>query len=227
MKKIGILGGISLASTIQYYKTITDLYFQQAGDYYYPEIFIHSLDFQYFTDLEDQTRMEEYRHYILSSLHALKNAGADFGIMAANSPHSVLDDIRDQANLPILSIVDAVGREANRLGLKKLLLTGIRYTMQNNFYPRGLSRYGIETVTPTDPQQDEINRIIFEELSIHKYLSASKTWFIEAASAYPVDGIILGCTELPQMIQQSDMRVPVLDTLDLHCKATLAYALEE
>lgn len=118
MKKIGILGGISLASTIQYYKTITDLYFQQAGDYYYPEIFIHSLDFQYFTDLEDQNRMEEYRHYILSSLHALKNAGADFGIMAANSPHSVLDDIRDQANLPILSIVDAVGR-GEPIGVEK------------------------------------------------------------------------------------------------------------
>lgn len=227
MKKIGILGGISLASTLQYYKTLTDLYYQRFGDFHYPEIFIHSLDFQHFTDLENQNRMDEYREYILYSLRSLKNAGADFAIMAANSPHSVFEDIHAQAGLPVLSIVDAVGKEAKRLGLKRLLLTGIKYTMQNSFYPRGLKAYGIEVFTPTEVEQDEINRIVFEELALQGYLPQSRRWFLEVLSRYKVDGAILGCTELPQLITQADTPLPLLDSLDLHCKAALAYALDD
>ncbi len=94
-KKIGIVGGISLASTIQYYETITDMYYEKYKDYYYPEICIYSLDFQYFTDLENDKKTKEYISYIVKSMESLKAAGVDFVIVAANSPHSVLGNSRE------------------------------------------------------------------------------------------------------------------------------------
>ena len=227
MKKIGILGGISLASTIHYYRTITDLYYDLRGDYYYPEILIDSLDFQYFTDLENENRMEEYQTYILKSLQTLKNGGADFAIMAANSPHSVLADIVDRAPLPILSIMDSVGAEAQRRGMKKLLLTGIRYTMKGSFYQKGLEKFGIEVIVPNDEEKDVIENIIFGELVINQRTEESRQKFLKIISSYDVDGVILGCTELPQLIDQQDTPIPLLNSLALHCRSTLEAAMKD
>ncbi|WP_312048175.1 aspartate/glutamate racemase family protein [Anaerotignum sp.] len=118
MKKFGIIGGINSASTLHYYKTLHDLFYNQYHHYYYPEIVIDSLNFQYFTDLENENRMDEYKQYIINSFHNLERAGADFAIMAANSPHSVLEDIRKDISIPVISIVDAVGQKAKDLGSK-------------------------------------------------------------------------------------------------------------
>ena len=108
-KKIGILGGFSYESTIQYYDNLMRLYYERFHDYYYPEVVIYSMDFQKFTDMENENRMDDYRAYILESIHALKAAGVDFVAMSANSPHSVYDDIAPQAGVPMVSIVESVG----------------------------------------------------------------------------------------------------------------------
>lgn len=226
-KKIGILGGISLASTIKYYQTITDLYYERFKNYYYPEIIVHSLDFQYFTDLEDELRLQEYEDYIVYSIQCLENAGADFVIMAANSPHSVLNNVIKRINLPILSIVDAVGMEAQKKNLKKLLLTGIKYTMQSDFYKNGLEKHGIQIITPNDMEQNIINQIIFKELVLNNILDKSRAKFLEIIKKYPVDGVILGCTELPLLLDCKDTEIPLLNSLNLHCEMTLAYALND
>ena len=224
-KKIGIVGGISLASTIQYYKTITDLYFERFGDYYYPEIIIHSLDFQYFTDLENENRMPEYIDYIVSSTGALEKAGADFIIMAANSPHSVFEEVERQTRLPMISIVDTVAKYAQKNGLKKVLLTGIKYTMQSDFYRKGLKKYGIEVITPDEEHQDIINDIIFKELVIHRFLDESRTKFTKIINSYNADGIILGCTELPLLIGQNDTKIKLINSLACHCEAALEFSV--
>ncbi len=226
MKKIGILGGISSASTIQYYKTITDLYYDRSGDYYYPEILINSLNFQYFTDLENQRRLEEYQNYIVNGIRQLQQAGADFVIMAANSPHSVLDKIADRVSLPIVSIVESVARRAKALGLKRVLLTGILYTMQSDFYPNGLRNYGIETLLPDPAEQTAINDIIFKELVLNQTLPESKKHFLSIINSYDADAVILGCTELPQLITQRDSAKTLLNTLRIHCEDALNYAMQ-
>ncbi len=224
MKKIGILGGISAASTLHYYERLHAVFFRENKHYYYPEIVIDSLNFQYFTDLENQNRMDEYRQYILSGLNNLQKAGAEFAIMAANSPHSVLADIIDAAPLPILSIVDAVGQRAQKSGLKKLLLTGIAYTMQGTFYHSGLKKYGIEVLVPSKEEQETIDQIIFSELVINRVTDVSKRKFLKTISSYPVDGVILGCTELPQLVSQADTGICLLNSLEIHCEETLKYA---
>lgn len=225
-KKIGILGGISLASTIQYYKTITDLYYGKFNDYYYPEIIINSLDFQYFTDLENEHRTDEYIDYILSGINSLKNAGADFIIMAANSPHSVYDRIKEKINIPILSIVDCVAKAAKEQNLKRLLLTGISYTMKSDFYQKGLKQYGIDVIVPSDSDMNIINDIIFDELVLNIINQESKKAFKNLLDSYAVDGVILGCTELPLLLNQKDTNLIALDSLKLHCKKALEIALD-
>jgi aspartate racemase len=224
-KKIGIVGGISLASTIQYYKTITDLYFKQFNDYYYPEIIIDSLDFQYFTDLENENKTQEYVNYIVKSTNNLQKAGADFIIMAANSPHSVFEEVKKQTNLPMLSIVDTVAQYALQNKLKRVLLTGIKYTMQSDFYQKGFSKVGIEVIVPSEEHQNDINDIIFNELVINIFTNQTKKHFIDIISSYRTDGVILGCTELPLLVNQNDTNIKLLDTMSLHCEAALRYSI--
>ena len=224
-KRIGILGGISLVSTIKYFKTITDLYFEKFKDYYYPEIIIYSLDFQRFTDMENEKRTKEYINYIVSSNTALEKAGADFIIMAANSPHSVFEEVKKLSKLPIISIVDATAKYALKNNLKKTLLTGIKYTMQSDFYPKGFEKSSLEVVKPGEEHQTTINEIIFTELVIDKFLDESRKQFVEIISSYDVDGVILACTELPLLLDQNDTKIKLLNSALLHCQAALEFSL--
>lgn len=226
-KRIGILGGISHESTISYYELILKKYYQRAGDYYYPEIVIFSLDFQRFTDYEDKRQTEPYIAYIMEGVQALQNAGVDFIAMSANSPHSVAPAIKAQAQVPLLSIVDVTLQAARQQGLHKLLLLGIKYTMQSTFYQDAGRNLGIEVLVPDEPQQDEINRIVFEELSLRQIKVESRATLLKIIGGFSVDGVILGCTELPLMLRSEDASVPLLDTVDLHTAAILDYALAD
>ena len=224
-KTIGIIGGISAASTLQYYKKLTDLYYEKYQDYYYPEIIIHSLDFQYFTDLENEKRTKEYIDYINIKVKGLEQAGAEVIIMAANSPHSVFKEIESSSNVPMISIVDSTALKSKEKHYKKLLLTGIKYTMQSTFYQETFKQYGMEVITPTEDHQDEVNSMIFDELVIQRFCKKTKDRFSEIINSYDVDAIILGCTELPLLLSNDDSRIPLLDTISLHVEKTLDHAL--
>ena len=223
-KRIGILGGISHESTIKYYETILKKYYEKYKNYYYPEVVIFSLDFQKFTDYENGDR-EKYIEYIGEGLTGLENAGADFVIMAANSPHSVFEDVERRSKVPILSIVEVTAEKAAKAGMKAVLLLGIKFTMESSFYRDVCSNYGIDVIVPKDEDMDEINRIIFDELVIGEIKKESKKKLLTIIDGYEVDGIILGCTELPLILTQEDTRIPLLDTLKIHAEAALDYSL--
>jgi aspartate racemase len=225
-KVVGILGGISPASTSQYYRKIIDLYFQLHQNYYYPEIIIYSLDFQKFTDMENAEDSTAYVAYILDGLNALVKAGADFVIMAANSPHAVYDELVKEINVPIISIVEVTARKAQEQGLKKLLLLGIAFTMQSTFYQDVFAKYDMRVTTPNAEQQKEIDDIIFKELVVNNFQDDTRERLLEVIDGYQVDGVILGCTELPLILTQDIAPVILLDTLGLHVEAALNLALE-
>lgn len=224
-KAIGIIGGISPVSTLEYYRSLISMYYARKGDYYYPEIIIKSLDFGHYTDLEDESLIDEYISYISDSVEALALAGADFAIMAANSAHSVFEEVSGRARIPMLSIVDAAAREASRLKMKKVLLTGIKYTMDRDFYARGFARAGISVIVPSEAHKKEIDRIIFGELALEKFDGGSRRWFIEMAEDYDADGVILGCTELPLLVGDESSGLAFLDTMHLHVAEALDYSL--
>lgn len=224
-KRIGILGGISAESTAEYYTRIIRGYFARKGDDRYPEIVIYSLDFRHFTDLEDSGDRAGYIDYIMTGIRALERAGAECLLMSANSPHSVFEEVAAQTRVPMLSIVSATAAEAQKRGLKTLLLLGIKYTMQSTFYQNTCRHMGIEVVTPAGSEQDEINRLIFEELARGIFREEAKEQLLHIISRYPVEGVILGCTELPLILKPGDAPIPLLDTVELHTQAILEYAL--
>ena len=225
MKRIGILGGISHESTAVYYQRLHAENFARRQDYYYPEVIVYSLNFQKFTDYEDRGEMEPYVEYILQGLDALQRAGADFALMAANSPHAVFPQVAAQTTLPLLSIVEVTAKAAQARNLRRLLLLGIRFTMQATFYADVCARYGIDVITPDADEQNIINRIIFEELVVGNFRAESRQLLLRIIEQYAVDGVILGCTELPLLLRASDTTTPLLDTLTLHVKAAVDYAL--
>ncbi len=226
-KRIGILGGISFTSTIEYYELLHQKYFERFSDYYYPEIVIYSLDFQKFTDFEDKGDRKGYIEYILSGIRALERAGVDFIILAANSPHAVFNEVKEQAKVKLLNIAEMTAKKAKKSGMQTLLLLGIKFTMQSVFYEEICDKYGIKVVFPSENEQNEINRIIFEELVIGLFNEESKETIFNIIENYEVDGVILGCTELPLLIKQIDTQIPLLNTLELHAEAALDYALTE
>lgn len=226
-KRIGILGGISHESTLRYYELIHEKYYRRRGDYHYPEVVVFSLDFQRFTDLENEGDTEGYTDYIMEGVRSLEKAGAEFVVMAANSPHAVFDEIQERAVVPLISIVEVTAEEARREGLRTLLLLGIRFTMRSTFYREVCGRHGIEVVTPSEEEQVEINRIIFDELVLGIISDKSRQRLLEIIGGHDVDGVILGCTELPLIMGQEDTEVRVLDTVELHVEAMLDYSLSQ
>ena len=224
-KRIGILGGISAESTLRYYDRIIKGYFERRRDYYYPEVVIFSLNFQRFTDFEESGDRVGYVSEIMSGVAALERAGAEFIVMAANSPHAVFDEVAASAKVPLLSIVEVTAGHAAKMGLRRLLLLGIKFTMQSSFYQDGCRGYGIEVVVPAGEDQERINRIIFEELARGLVRDESREQLVGIIRRHPADGVILGCTELPLILRQEDSPVQLLDTVELHAGAALDFAL--
>ena len=225
MKRIGILGGMSYESTLKYYDLILQKYFEKYNDYQYPEIVIFSLNFQKLIDYELGDDKEKYIEYLMSGIKSLERSGVSFIVMAANSPHAVFEELENLSKVPFLSIVKATVNKAKQENMKKLLLLGIKFTMQSLFYQNYCKKLDIEVITPTEAEQDEINSIIFDELVIGLFKQESRSRMIQIIKHYKVDGVILGCTELPLILNQSDTEVKLLDTVELHTEAALNYYL--
>ena len=226
-KRIGILGGISHESTIRYYKYILKKYYARQRDYHYPEVVIFSLDLKKLIGFEESEDLDSYVGYLTEGLKSLEKAGAEFVVMAANSPHAVFEIVQKRISIPMLSIVEITARKAQALGLTKLLLTGIKSTMQSSFYPDVFKKYGMDVLTPSGPEQDEINAFIFNELVLGIQKDSTRRRLLEIINCYDEDGVILGCTELSLMLNQEDTSIRLLNTLELHALAALDFALSE
>lgn len=224
-RRIGILGGFSHVSTNEYYMQLHSKYYERRRDYYYPEMVVYSLDFQKFTDLENSGDLDAYSAYACSGIRALNDAGVDFILMAANSPHAVFGRLAEQSTVPMLSILDVTLLEARRRRLQSLLLLGIKFTMQSRFYADRGRELGVRVTSPSPAHQDEIDQIIFGELSLNVISSVSRNRLLQIISEYDVEGAILGCTELPLILRPRDASIPLLDTIDLHTEAALSWAL--
>lgn len=223
-RRIGILGGISYESTKTYYERIHRRYYELRGDTDYPEVLVYSLNFRKFTDYENHSR-EKYITYILEGIQGLERAGAELIVMAANSPHSVYAEITPCINTPMISISEATVERAQALNMKTVLLLGIKHTMDADFYPRAGAARGIEIAVPSEEEKRIIDEIIFSELCVGTVIAASREKLIKIIGRYAVDGVILGCTELPLILKDSDLPVAVLDTLEIHVEAALRECL--
>lgn len=223
MKRIGIIGGTTPESTIYYYRNFVEISREIFEKNFYPEIVIFSLNFKKFRELPDWTEKKEY---IMEGIRALENAGAEIIALSANTPHIIFSELQKECKVKMVSIIDAVAEEAKRRNFKKLLLLGTKITMTSEFYISGLNSHCLEVVTPSPEEIDEVDRIIFEELSFGNV--KSKDYLVKLIESYKseVDAVILGCTELPIALRDEDTSVPLLDTARIHVKTLINEALK-
>ena len=228
-KKIGIIGGLSPESTVSYYLHITRTYVERFGDYGYPEIIIYSVNLENYHQWRSQGRWDLISEDLIAAAERLRQAGADFGLIATNTMHKVFDTVQNAVDLPLIHLIDATVATIKEMGICTVGLLGTRYTMSDGFYEDRLSENGLETIVPEERDQDIIHRIIVEELIRGRIISASKRKYLEIIENMKnagAKGVILGCTEIPLLVKQDDCSIPLYDTAVIHAEAALAYALE-
>ena len=227
-KKIGILGGMSPESTSEYYEYITHTYTERFGDYGYPEIIIYSVSFQPYVDWPNDGRWDLVAQGLSEAAQRLEAAGADFIIIATNTMHLVFDQVQASVNVPMLSLLDAVGEAILARGMSAVGLLGTKFTMEKTFYQDALARKGITVLTPDAGDREYVNSVIYNELVAGQIRDESRAGFvniIQKLAERGAEGVILGCTEIPLLISEADAGIPLFDTTTIHAEAALNYAL--
>lgn len=227
MKTVGIVGGIAPESTIEYYRQIIDGYRKRSSAGNYPSIIIDSIDLKKMIDWITANELTAVTAYLLAALERLARAGADFAVLASNTPHIVFDEVRKRSPLRLISIVEAARADAESLGMKRVGLFGTRFTMRAKFYPDVFSRAGIEIILPDESEQDFIHTRYMDELINGIFLPETKRRLEqivdEMKQRSQVKGIILGGTELPLILHEAEHHgVPFLDTTKIHVNRIVA-----
>jgi aspartate racemase len=230
MKTLGIIGGLGPESTIDYYGKIIALYRQRTGDGSYPQFIINSINLKKGLDFMDANNLPGMADYLVEEIGKLILAGATFGLISANTPHIVFDDVASRSSIPLISIVEATCTAAKAKRLKRLALFGTCYTMQATFYPKVFSREGIELLLPGPDDQTYIHDRYLNELVSGKFLPATRAGLLAIVDRLKIgsdiDGVILAGTELPLILRDSEHNgIPLLDTTEIHCEAAVTEML--
>jgi len=234
MKTIGIIGGISWVSSIEYYRLMNQMVGKELGGLHSAEILMYSIEFGEFSEQErlaEEGNWEPLRKTMIDAAQRLERGGADFIVIASNTMNSTADLIEANVTIPVLHIADATGEKINEKGIVTVALLGTKYTMEQDFYRDRLeTKYGLTVVIPNKTEREYINKVIFDELCAGKILQKSKVRFIQIiarlAEEEGAEGVILGCTEIPLLVKQEDVSVPVFDTTAIHSEAAVRYSLD-
>jgi aspartate racemase len=226
MKKLGIIGGLGPESTLDYYQRIIALYRQRTGNRHYPELIIVSVDLRKGLDFMDAKDLSGMASYLAEGIDKLARAGADFGIISANTPHIVFDEIAPKSPIPLISIVEATCAAAKMQNLKRLALLGTRYTMRATFYSKVFARDSIELVVPDSRDQAYIHDKYMNELVPGKFLLETRAGLLAVVdrmkTTNEIEGVILAGTELPLILRDSIHNgMPFLDTTKIHVEVAV------
>lgn len=223
MKKIGLIGGIGPASTIDYYWEINRLYHADFGLDDYPELVIDSIKMNTIVAALDKGNIKEIQKILSKSVNSLQAAGAEIVAICSNTPHTVLNKINEPFSLPLINIVDAVVDTIKQGNFHNILILGTVTTMSSRMYEQALHACNIQSVTPSYIDQKIIGSIIFPNLENGIILQEEKEAIIALAEKYiqryNIDGVLLGCTELPLIIKDGDLSVPALNSTIIHSAA--------
>jgi aspartate racemase len=231
MKTIGLIGGMSWESSIEYYRIINETTKAKLGGLHSAKSLMVSVDFADVEVLQHQGRWAEAAQMLVEAGKSLQKGGADFLVLCTNTMHKVADEIQESVNLPFLHIADATAQRVNDAGIRNIGLLGTRFTMEEEFYKGRLSeKYGLHVSIPNTQEIEVVHRVIYEELVLGRIEPPSKAQYldiIEQMVSQGAEGIILGCTEIGLLIQQADSQVPLFDTTRIHAEAAVEYALQE
>lgn len=229
MKKIGILGGMSPESTVHYYEQIVHDYTKQFGTHGYPEVIIYSVTFEPYIHWQEAGEWDVMAQDMVKASKGLQAAGADFIVIATNTMHKVVDKVQADIDIPIISMLDVVAEAILAKKLSTIALLGTMYTMVDDFYVGGLEKHGLKVLVPDIDDREVVHNVIFKELIKGEVLPKSKKEYIKIISRLEnkgAQGVVLGCTEIPMLVQQGDVNIPIFDTTIIHATAALEYALK-
>ena len=229
MKILGLIGGISWVSTIDYYRNINEGINKGLGGLNFATCIIYSLNYADIKRNNDNNDWDATLKLIADAAMKLKNSGVEAIVLCANTMHLIADQLEEQIQLPVIHIATATAEEIKKQGLKKVGLIGTKFTMERDFFISKLSDQHIETLIPTsEDDRNFIHYTIFEELGRGIVKPESKERYISIINKMVeqgIEGIILGCTEIPLLISQADITIPVFDTTVIHSEAAVAFAL--
>lgn len=230
MKTVGLIGGMSWESTTDYYQKINVGIKEHLGGLHSGKILMYSFDFQEIEDLQHKNEWDELAKLLSEAGNNLKKAGADFLAICTNTMHKVADRVEEEVGLDILHIADMTAKEIINEKIKTVGLLGTNFTMSEDFYKKRLyDKYGINILIPKESEREVIHKIIYDELCCGQIKEESKKEFIKIINNMKmegIEGIILGCTEIPMLIQQKDLDIKVFDTAEIHSKYIVKMMLE-
>jgi aspartate racemase len=231
MKTIGLIGGMSWESTLEYYRIINEVVRETLGGLHSARIVMDSFDLAEIATLLDEGDWEEATKLMIGAARRLERIGADFLVICCNTMYKVADYIQKDIHVPLLHIADATAEEIKVRGLKKVGLLGTRATMEEDFYTGRLAdKHGLEVITPNERERQLVHDVIYDELCRGQVNMSSREKFIgiiQNLSAAGAEGIILGCTEIHLIVNQQDVRTPVFDTTEIHARSAAQFALED
>ena len=231
MKTVGIIGGIGPESTIQYYRRILDAWRERVTDGSQPSLIINSINMKRLLDAFAAGELDQVTTYLASEVARLADAGAEFGLLAANTPHVVFGEIQACVKLPLISIVEVTAAAARERGCRRVGLIGTRFTMDGRFYPDAFVRHGMTIVAPDQAERAWIHEKYLGELVPGVFLPETRARLIEIIGAMKtrdrIDAVILGGTELPLILDdETASPVPYLDTTAIHVAAVISRLLD-
>jgi aspartate racemase len=230
MKTIGLLGGMSWESTLNYYHDINVGIKKNLGGLHSAKIAMKSVDFEIIEKLQHENKWTELGDILSSEAKDIQNAGADFLVICTNTMHKVVPQIKESITIPIVHIADATGEKLQEQNITKVGLLGTAFTMQQDFYKQRLvDKFGIEVIIPSEDDVKIIHDIIYHELCLGSIKKDSKNEYLrimDNLSNLGCQGVILGCTEIGLLINQDDTEVQLFDTTKIHVQHTIKKALE-
>lgn len=229
MKTIGLIGGTSWVSTVDYYRIINQEVNRQLGGHNSARLILYSVNFQDAYDLHHRKDFEGQRNLLLNAAMKLKAAGAEGLILCANTTHKYADYIEEKTGLPLIHIADETARVIQEKGISTVGLTGTATTMQESFYADRLMKYGIKTLVPSPEEQAYIHNAIFDELVKDILLDSTRQRLIDIMNELKnkgAEGIILGCTEIPLIVKPEHTPLVLFDTLTIHATAAARFVTE-
>lgn len=228
MKTIGLIGGMSWESTLEYYRIINETVKEKLNKLHSAKIIMYSVDFEEIELLQHKGKWDELTSLMIEIAQRLEKAGADFIVICTNTMHKVAEDVEKSVEIPLLHIVDVTAEKIKAKGINKVGLLGTRFTMEDNFYRDRLRKHGIEAIIPSEKEREIVHSVIYNELCLGVIKESSREKFkeiIKNLAKRGAEGVILGCTEIPLLIKQEDVDLPLFDTTEIHAKASVDFAL--
>ena len=229
MRTIGLIGGTSWVSTVEYYRVINQQVNRKLGGLNSAKILLCSINQEEHKPPSDPEGWERTLAFLTDVSNRLVAAGAECILLCANTPHMIADSLQEKISVPLIHIAEATAREIIKRKLKTVALLGAKVTMEQSFYKDRLAKFGIASLVPEKDEREFINRTIFAELDKEIFTPETKKRYIEIIERLKregAEGVVFGCTEIPLLLKQSDCSIPAFDTTTIHAMAAADFALE-